>query len=191
MTVRIIVTSITFLLLCTSLVTASGGTEPTPDKNGAGWLHEIRAGVLAHDVDNLWSQTSKEDGFDLNGEIIFSRPSLPLLSGNVRPNLGLTVNTQGYTSKLYGGILWELQTKSGIFFDLGIGLAVHNGELDTNEEDKKSLGSRILFRIPIELGYTFNRHHRISVLFDHVSNAYLATPNEGLDTVGLRYGYQF
>jgi hypothetical protein len=28
-------------------------------------------------------------------------------------------------------------------------------------------------------------------MFDHVSNAYLASPNEGMDTVGVRYGFQF
>jgi hypothetical protein len=28
-------------------------------------------------------------------------------------------------------------------------------------------------------------------MFDHISNAYLASPNEGMDTLGVRYGYQF
>jgi hypothetical protein len=29
------------------------------------------------------------------------------------------------------------------------------------------------------------------VTFDHISNAELASPNEGLDTLGVRYGYRF
>jgi len=28
-------------------------------------------------------------------------------------------------------------------------------------------------------------------MFDHISNGYLADPNEGLDTFGIRYGYLF
>jgi hypothetical protein len=28
-------------------------------------------------------------------------------------------------------------------------------------------------------------------MFDHVSNAYLAEPNDGLDTIGIRYIYRF
>ena len=75
--------------------------------------------------------------------------------------------------------------------DVGLGAAVHDGKLDTRDDDKKSLGSRVLFRIPIEIGYALNNRHRISILFDHVSNGYLANPNEGLDTFGLRYGYKF
>ena len=180
-----------FVMLFIGVVIPANANEPIAEKNEVGYLHGIRAGVLAHDVDDLWSGTRKEGGVDLNSEIIFSRPSFSLMSGNLRPNLGLSINTQGDTSKLYGGILWELETKSGIFFNLGVGVAVHNGELDTNQEDKKSLGSRVLLRIPIEIGYSIAKHHQISILFDHISNAFLVDPNEGLDTLGLRYGYRF
>ena len=182
---------VVFVMLFTAVTTSATEPEPMPSKNGAGWLHGIRAGALAHDVDDLWSGTRKEGGVDLNAEIIFNRPSVSLLSGNVSPNLGASINTQGDTSKIYGGILWELAMKSGIFLNLGIGAAVHNGELDTSREDKKSLGSRVLLRIPIEIGYSLSEHHQISILFDHVSNAFLVDPNEGLDTLGLRYGYRF
>ena len=182
---------VVFVILSTAVTTSATEPEPMSIKSGASWFHAIRAGVLKHDVDNLWSGTRKEGGVDLNAEIIFNRPSFSSLSGNVRPNLGASINSQGDTSKIYGGILWELGMKSGIFLNLGIGAAVHNGELDTNQEDKKSLGSRLLFRVPIELGYPLSKHHQISVLFDHVSNGFLVDPNEGLDTLGLRYGYRF
>ena len=179
------------MTLSTGVALPATANESMSDKNGVGLLNAIRAGVLAHDVNNLWSGTRKEGGVDLNIEIIFSRPSLSLSSGTVRPNLGLSINTQGDTSKLYGGILWELETNSGIFFALGVGVAVHNGKLDTDQEDKKSLGSRVLMRVPIEIGYSITDHFEISLLFDHISNAYLANPNEGLDTLGLRIGYRF
>jgi len=179
------------VMLFIGMAMPASADEPMAEKNEVDYLHVIRAGVLAHDVDDLWSGTRKEGGVDLNIEIIFNSPSFSLMSGNVRPNLGLSINTQGDTSKLYGGILWELETKSGIFLDLGIGVAVHDGKLDTNQEDKKSLGSRVLFRFPIEIGYSIAKHHQISILFDHISNAFLVHPNEGLDTLGLRYGYRF
>jgi len=78
-----------------------------------------------------------------------------------------------------------------LFSDLGLGAAWHDGELETSNLDKKSLGSRILFRIPFEVGLTLYGPHRISIMFDHVSNGHLASPNEGLDTLGLRYSYLF
>ncbi|MCG6910103.1 MAG: acyloxyacyl hydrolase [Deltaproteobacteria bacterium] len=70
-------------------------------------------------------------------------------------------------------------------------MALHDGELETNGEDKKALGSRLLFRIPVELGLFITDHHGLSIMLDHVSNAYLASPNEGLDTIGFRYTYRF
>ena len=180
-----------FMLLCTLAATPASGIESTPDKTEPGWLYEIRVGVLEHDVDGLWSGLRKESGVDFNAEIIFRYPSFPLHLGTIRPNFGLSINNRGDTSKVYGGLLWEFEMKSGMFLNLGIGAAVHDGELEISEEEKKGLGSRVLFRIPIEFGYTLNRRHRVSIAFDHVSNASLAHPNEGLDTFGLRYGYRF
>ena len=184
-TARYIVTITLWMAFSAPVV--SGGE---PDATVA-WFHEMRIGILAHDVDNLWSGTSVESGFDFNAEIIFARPTLAILKGDIRPNLGASINSQGYTSKLYGGFLWEIEGRTGIFFDTGLGLAVHNGELRTDKDDRKQLGSRVLFRVPIEFGYSFNDHHRIVITFDHVSNAYLASPNEGMDTLGLRYSYRF
>ena len=153
------------------------------------WLYEIRSGILAHDVP-IWSLTSEEGGIDFNAEFIFAYPDYSLLSGILRTNLGFSLNSRGDTSKIYSGLLWEYLWNCGIFLDLGLGLAVHDGKLD-NSDDSKELGSRILFRIPIEIGLLFAGHHGISIMFDHVSNAYLADPNEGLDTLGLRYSYRF
>jgi hypothetical protein len=147
-------------------------------------------GVLAHDVDNLWSGHKKENGVDYNAEIVFNAALLDLLSGMVRPNLGVSINNQGATSKVYGGFLWELTIKQ-FFFNTGVGVAWHDGELETSDPEKKSLGSRVVFRIPFEAGLTLSGPHRISIMFDHVSNGYLASPNEGLDTLGLRYSYLF
>ena len=163
--------------------------QEKPAQHNHKWLYGIRVGILAHDV-AVWSRSSLEGGVDFNAEFIFEFPKYPLFSGILRSNLGFSLNSQGDTSKLYTGLLWEYIWDSGIFLDLGLGLAVHNGELD-NSADKKELGSRVLFRIPIEIGLLFTEHHGVSLMFDHVSNAYLAEPNEGLDTIGLRYTYRF
>jgi hypothetical protein len=105
--------------------------------------------------------------------------------------VGASLNTRGDTSKIYGGFLLQWEPDSAFFFSTGLDLALHDGRLDTDSADRKSLGSRVLFRIPIEIGYALNRRHRIILAFDHISNAYLASPNEGMDTLGLVYGYRF
>jgi lipid A 3-O-deacylase len=176
----------------TAGVTSSALPEETADKNIVSSLpYGFRIGILAHDVDGLWSGSQAEGGFDANAEIVFKKPGFSLWRGSILPNLGVTLNNQGDTNTLYGGFIWECVSEAGVFFNTGLGLAVQSGEIETDDDQKKSLGSRVLFRVPLEIGATIGTRHRISILFAHISNAYLADPNEGLDVVGVRYGFQF
>ncbi len=154
-------------------------------------INEIRFGMLAHDVPGLWSgwriETEKPD---VNGEVILS-PSLAFLGGTVRPALGGTWNFNGGTSKAYADARWEYQTALGVFFGLGMGLAVHNGYRDPVSLDHKALGSRVLFHFPAELGYRFAGGQTVSIYFEHISNGYTRRSNEGLDGLGVRYGFKF
>jgi len=157
----------------------------------SGILYGLRIGLLAHDVGGLWSHSRAEAGVDVNAEIVFSKPSLKLWHGLILTNIGVSINSRHDTSKVYGGLLWEFVFDNGFFINSGGGLAVHNGQLESDDSNKKQLGSRVLFRVPVEFGFTIQERHRISILFDHMSNAYLASPNEGMDTIGVRYGFQF
>ena len=148
-------------------------------------------GLAAHDVDGLWSGSAKEDGPDVVAELIFNRPLFRLLSATAYPCFGTGINTRGHTSKIYGGFTLQWNLPASFFFATGLGVALHNGERETASSQRKSLGSQVLFRIPIEIGYAIDHHHRLVIAFDHLSNAYLASPNEGMDTLGLVYGYRF
>jgi hypothetical protein len=185
---RISETAIIAVLITLFGAQAAWSEDRIGQANGK-WLNEIRTGILAHDVP-MWSRITEEGGVDFNAELIFGYPEYPLFSGTLRTNLGFSLNSQGDTSKVYAGLLWGYVWDSGLFIDLGAGLAAHDGKLD-NREDRKQLGSRILFRIPFEIGLLFGGRHGVSIMFDHVSNAYLARPNEGLDTIGVRYSYRF
>ena len=151
---------------------------------------EFRGGLLAHDVPGLWAGFRLESGVDINAEFLFGT-GLPILGGRVRPAIGASVNTEGYTSRGYADLRWEIEGPSGIFFGLGLGAAVHNGLLDPTDPDRKALGSRILFHIPIEIGLRLDARQSISVYFEHMSNGFLVDSNEGLDAIGVRYGYRF
>jgi hypothetical protein len=156
-----------------------------------GWLRELRGGVLWHDVDDLWSSTRAEGGVDWSAELVLWRSGLALPLGTVHPNIGVSINDRGDTSKGYAGLLWEIEAPFGVFLDLGIGGAIHDGRRETRDEDRKELGARVLLRAALDLGYSITEHHRLMVSFDHISNAYTKSPNEGLDTLGIRYGYRF
>lgn len=134
---------------------------------------------------------SLENGrVDLNAELTFA-PSVRFLGGVVRPAIGGTWNTEGDTSKAYFDARWRYETGSGLYFGVGLGAAVHDGHTGVDALDRKALGSRVLFHIPFEIGYYIDRHNSVSIYFEHISNGYTQRYNEGLDSLGVRYGYRF
>ncbi len=153
-------------------------------------ISEIKIGALAHDVPGLWSGFRLEHGMAVNGEIILT-PGVSFFGGRIQPALGASVHTDGQTSKAYADARWQIESPSGLFFALGLGAAIHDGHLDPDALDRKALGSRVLFHIPAEIGWRWDGHNSISLYFEHVSNGYTQRYNEGLDAIGIRYGYKF
>ncbi len=156
-----------------------------------GLIRELRFGVLAHDVPDLWSGFRVEDAeIAINGEAVLE-PSIPFLGGSIRPAIGGSIAAGDGTSSAYIDARWEIENAAGLFFGIGIGAAIHDGQTDLIELDDKALGSRVLFHIPVEIGYRLDEHNALSVYFEHMSNAGTADFNEGLDRLGVRYGYRF
>lgn len=161
------------------------------DARAGGLIHELKLGVLAHDVPDLWSTFQREDdAIDLNVEVTFA-PSLPFLFGVLRPAIGASINMAGDTSQAYLDARWEVDLPARLFFTTGLGAAIHDGEIDPGVANRKALGSRVLFHIPIELGVRLDTRNSLSVYFEHVSNGNFADVNEGMDRLGVRYGYRF
>lgn len=167
-----------------------GATLASPAAAQQPLVREIKLGALVHDVPGLWSGFRLEQGYGVNAEVVLS-PSVPFLGGDIRPAIGGTWSTSGDTSKGYFDLRWEIESRSGLFLGLGIGAAVHNGLVDPTDPNRKALGARVLFHFPLEVGIRLDRHNSLSIYFDHISNGYTASPNEGLDTLGVRYGYRF
>jgi hypothetical protein len=176
------------VILCAVIALALVAAAPV---DAGALVDELKLGILDHDVPDLWSGFRAEpNSVDINIEALLS-PSVLFLGGTVRPAIGGTINTEGATSHAYIDARWQYETPSGIFFGLGLGAAVHDGQLELRHLDEKALGSRVLFHIPIEIGYRLDAHNSLSAYFEHTSNAYTVDPNEGLDRLGIRYGYRF
>ncbi len=156
-----------------------------------GIVHQFSAGVLYHDVPELWSGFQREPtSADINLEAQFS-PSMPLFRGTLRPAIGANINAAGATSNAYVDARLTYELPYRMFFSTGLGGAIHNGNTDRRDPERKALGSRVLFHIPIEAGLRIDTNTSISVYFEHTSNAYTQRFNEGFDRLGLRYGYTF
>ena len=161
------------------------------------FFDEVRFGAYQHDTGLIGTQ--KEEGADFALELL-SRPVTALsLIGSPRIVFGGALNTAGQTSQIYLGVDKQLDFarsvfgKNDAFFVEGtFGGDWQNGKLDVRntpaEARWKSHGSAFLFRSGLALGYQFNETWSMAVNFNHISNANLATPNEGMNDLGLLIG---
>jgi lipid A 3-O-deacylase len=151
-------------------------------------ISELKFGALDHDTPGLWSGFGVErQSLDANVEVLFL-PWAYTFGGYLRPAIGATINFNGDTSKAYADLRWEAEAASGVFFALGMGAALHNGQIDLTDPTRKALGSPVLFHPSAELGYRWDGVNSISIFADHISNGFTKRYNEGMDTVGIRYG---
>ncbi len=166
---------------------------------------EVKFGILSHDVHFFGG---KESGVDLNPEIILPSPiadawaaGLPWYIGWIvqpRPTVGGAFNTSGFTNQFYFGPTWTwqlmsnvLQPDDGITFGIFFGPSFNDSRNVATKLNRKSLGSNVLFRESLELGYRITPIYQISAYADHVSNAGLARFNQSLNEVGGRFGVRF
>ena len=154
-------------------------------------IYELKGGALYHDVPGLWSGfRAEKESLDINVEAQLS-PAMNAFFGTIRPAVGASINTAGQTSMGYLDARYTYEAPSGLFSAIGLGAAIHDGQLHLTDYDRKALGSRVLFHIPLEFGYRFDAHNSVSAYFEHMSNAYTQRNNEGMDRLGIRYGYRF
>lgn len=152
-------------------------------------VDELRLGLSVHDVSILGH--GKEDGVDGVVEVLFQSLDLLAVVWSPSPHVGVAVNSAGDTSQLYAGLSWTFEPLDRVMVEFSLGGAVHDGTLTSADPADKQLGSRVLFRETLSLGYRFDEHHSLMVAFDHKSNARLADHNAGLNNVGIRWGYRF
>jgi lipid A 3-O-deacylase len=176
-------------MLILALALLGSGLPASAGEAGDSIVSEIRGGVFAHDIRML--SFHRENGADINGEVLFVSPGVLDAVWSPRPHLGATVNMEGNTSTVYGGLTWEYDLPADYFLDANLGLAAHNGRLNTENPRRKSLGSPVLFRLGGALGYNLTEKVNISIQVEHYSNAAIAYPNEGMDNAGIRLGYRF
>jgi lipid A 3-O-deacylase len=178
--------------LCLVLSFGGAGQVRAQDR----FVDEVKLGVMAHDITLGGSHV--EGGADVNGEVLFVSPKFLDFIGAPRPHIGGWVNTSGNTNAAYFGLTWGLPIVKSIFGTAdaltiygSLGGAVHDGYEDSAPPGRKRLGSPVLFRESVELGYQITSVYSISIMLDHISNANLASHNAGITNIGGRVGVKF
>jgi lipid A 3-O-deacylase len=72
-----------------------------------------------------------------------------------------------------------------LYIEGGIGLTY----IDDDILGDRMLGSRLMFEDKIGIGLVFYERHRLGFAYIHYSNADLGDENDGLDAIGISYGY--
>jgi len=79
-----------------------------------------------------------------------------------------------------------------LLFGIFLGASIHNGNIDNKNSSKRKLGTRLLFREAINIGYYINQNYTISFLANHYSNGGLGgIYNQGVSNIGFRLSYYF
>jgi lipid A 3-O-deacylase len=162
------------------------------------WIDEAKLGVLVHDIRAFGLGHPGEPGTDVNIELLFPSPAFLRIVGAPRPHLGFSVNTVGQTDVGYVGLTWSgrpwrsrLVLPDALFIAGTLGGGAHDGYLNKAPPGRKRLGSRLLFRQSVEVGYQLTSRVSVSALFGHMSNGWLAHHNESLNQLGVRVGWLF
>lgn len=188
---RLIFFAIPALIICAALLLPTLGHTTEAENEGTGYIYAIRGGIMIHDVNILGH--SEESGADFNLELLFNSPGWLEWAWAPHPHIGVAVHSEGDTHQVYSGLTWEKLFENNVFLNLALGLTLHSGTRECSNHDcnEKELGSDLLFREALEVGYQFNQSHSLSILFFHISNAGLCSENDGMNHLGLRYGYSF
>lgn len=176
-------------------------------------ISELIGGVWSHDP----GENNKEsNSWDLNAEIIFNKVRLfdfrnrfLKFLAEPRPLIGGSVNSAGKTHTAYAGFSWANQFRNGFFFNFSLGGTYHTGNLEQATRQcvagencalpgnrayvnarEPTLGSAILFREALDLGYRFGAHGA-SIFVSHISNGGIDNDNDGINFVGVRYSFAF
>ncbi|HYD32859.1 MAG TPA: acyloxyacyl hydrolase [Azospirillaceae bacterium] len=174
-------------LLAAGLLAAAGllGTEPAR----ADEVPRLSLGIGQFDNTTIDSNIGPFDvsgnahdrAVDFRLEYRFGTSLLPFTEpyASVRPWLGAEATSEG---GVYGG--------GGILVDVPLGPFIFTPSFGAglwSSGEGKDLGSPLEFRTQVEVGYEFENQSRFSLAYSHISNADVAEPNPGANSIVVYY----
>ncbi len=170
-------------------------------------ISEVRGAIMAHNIEtNVSKNAGKEDGPDLQVEVLWNSPDWLRFAFSPRPGVVASLNTQGETSFAGVGLDWTFPVSKNITIDPYLGYVIHNGDPLNNpyapadsvrrakfNAEELALGSRDLFRLGFAVGYRHSESWTSYLVYEHLSHGHIlgGSKNQGIDNVGIRLGRNF
>jgi lipid A 3-O-deacylase len=170
-------------------------------------VSEARFGLFAHNVEtNVAKNAGKEDGVDIQVEVLFDSPNLLKFAGAPRPSLVASLNSQGETSFAGASLDWSFPIGTKFSIDPYLGYILHTGDPLNNpyapadsvrrakfNAEELALGSRDLFRLGFAVSYAPSETWTTAIVYEHLSHGHIlgGEKNQGLDNLGFRLGRKF
>lgn len=110
---------------------------------------------------------------------------------SLHPQLGLDANTQGKTSAAFAGFAAVMHLSARFKVEADLGGSINDGKTTSLDSGRAELGCNALFREALGLGYQLTQNLSVMAVAEHMSNANLCQPNNGITNFGLKLGYSF
>lgn len=186
---------IAIIIIFLKYISITHAADISNDRISTNWrlFDEIRGGLFS-----LKSKREEDGALALNGELLSAR-----ISSNVdnvflhflltpRLHIGTNINISSETSWAYTGLTWTLDLTDWFFVEGTFGGGIHDGKLEPPVQGNKSLlGTRILFRESVSIGFRMNDQLSFMLTAEHLSNADISKYNNGINAIGGRIGYVF
>jgi hypothetical protein len=161
----------------------AGGSKPTGG--------EIRVGAAYHGYASAESGTVDVSVDALLPAFDLGKP----LSGDafsLHPEIGVDLNTQGKTNAAFAGFAAVVRLPANFKIEADLGGSVNDGKKTSESGSGRSeLGCNALFREAFGIGYQITSDVSVMAFAEHMSNANLCLPNNGITNFGLKLGYAF
>lgn len=179
--------------LTTAVLVAAAPAYAQEDRRGFGInadMIEARIGAAFYDTGPLTNFEFQD--FVLNGELLLPSPGFLSAVGSPRPYVGFDVTTaDNPINFFYAGLNWDYNLTDRFYLSGSLGGAVNTADNLTNSPNTRSLGTRGTFHLGGAVGYDFTPRLTGQLYWNHFSNGYLSRPNDGHDSLGLRFGARF
>lgn len=193
------------LLALTALSAATTFTALAPANAQEAIIDELRFGGTWAQPDWLDNNHTEGDQAGINVEVLFKPVNIDFLNLfddpgqgfvseliNPRFHLGAMGNLdEDGTSYAYAGLTWHFAVTNSFFVEAGFGGALNNGS-DVPTATRAGIGSNLLFRESIGLGFNVTENMTIIAQYEHLSHRDLAgSANRGLNNISMKVGFKF